>query len=33
MLGKIYVRNQLSKGIFRKVFLLIQGADYQPKNK
>ena len=33
MLGKIYLQNLLSKDIFRKVFLLIQGADYEPKNK
>ena len=30
---KIYVHNQLSKGISEKFFLLIQGADYEPKNK
>ena len=33
MLGKIYVQNQLSKGISEKFFLLIQGADYEPKTK
>ena len=33
MLGKICVQNQLSKDISEKFFLLIQGADYEPKNK
>ena len=33
MLGKVYVQNQLSNDIFRKVYLLIQGADYESKSK